>query len=293
MATDMQRAVVIQPYAPDGYVGTRIGELLLFARVAQGALAAVYRASDGGADFAVKIYDQHAAPPSGVRAELESAAQSKIQHPSVARLVGSGRLDDGSPYVVSEWIDGASLTQLIASRPSWPAVRHILRAIGAGLGAIHAAGVVHRDLKPGNVMVPATGTPAAVILDFSHALIVGSSRVTQTGVVLGSSAYMSPEQAAGLPLDGRSDLYALGVICYELLTGVPPFVDVSPAELLRRHQCEPVISPRRRAPDRHIPQAAEDLCMWLLVKNRDARMPNARVLAVTLGAMGDVPETGA
>jgi serine/threonine-protein kinase len=275
--------------APDeGRVGTRIGDTLLFARVAEGPLATVYRGSDGSADFAVKIYDR--AVSDGVRAELESAAQGKIQHASVARLVDSGRLGDGAPYVISEWIDGAPLGELIASRPSWSAIRAVVRAIGAGLGAIHAAGVVHRDLKPGNVMVPRTGTPAAVILDFSHALIVGSSRVTQTGVVLGSSAYMSPEQAGGQPLDGRSDLYALGVICYELLTGVPPFVDVSAAELLRKHQCEPVIPPRKRAPDRDIPQAAEDLCMWLLAKHRDARVPNARVLAVTLGAMAGASE---
>jgi serine/threonine protein kinase len=291
MATDMQPAAIsIQPYAPDGHVGTRIGDLLLFARVARGALAAVYRGSDGRADFAVKIYER--ALTESVRAELESAAQGKIQHPSVARLVGSGRLSDGSPYVVSEWIDGAPLTELIASRPSWATISHVIRAIGAGLGAIHAAGVVHRDLKPSNVMVPRAGRPA-VILDFSHSLIVGSSRVTQTGVVLGSSAYMSPEQAGGMPLDGRSDLYALGVICYELLTGVTPFVDVSAAELLRKHQCEPVIPPRRRAPERDIPQSAEDLCMWLLAKNRDARVPNARVLAVTLGAMVAAPDVSA
>jgi serine/threonine-protein kinase len=275
----------------DRHLGTRIGELTLIERVATGRLATVYRASDGHAQLAVKVYQRAIAD--AVRADLESAAQGKIQHPSVAGLVGSGRLPDGTPYLISEWIDGAPLTTLILQRPPWPAVRRVIGAIGSGLGAIHAAGVVHRDLKPHNVIVPSTGKPAAVILDFSHALIVANTRVTATGVVLGSSAYMSPEQASGLPLDGRSDLYALGVICYELLTGVLPFVDVSPAELLRRHQSEPVIPPRRRAPDRDIPQAAEDLCMWLLAKHRDARVPTARVLAVTLGAIADVTREGA
>ncbi len=159
-------------------------------------------------------------------------------------------------------------------------------------GAIHAAGVVHRDLKPSNVMVPRIGHPAAVILDFSHALILGEARLTDTGTVLGSAAFMSPEQAAGQELDGRSDLYALGVILYQLLTGVPPFDDVAPAELLRRHQHEPVVSPRRRAPGRDIPRVADDLCMWLLAKERAARVPNAHVLAVTLGAVSsEVGET--
>ena len=206
-----------------------------------------------------------------------------MHHPPSHGCSTRARSPTGACYLVSEWIDGRPLADCIPA--TWLEVRRIIAAIGAGLGAIHAAGIVHRDLKPGNVIVPRSNDPAAVILDFSHSLVSSDARVTEAGIVLGSAAYMSPEQAGGLPLDGRSDLYALGVIAYELLCGVPLFRAVSPAELLHCHRREPVVPPRRRAPERAIPAVAEDLVMWLLAKDRDARVPNARVLAVTLGAM--------
>jgi serine/threonine-protein kinase len=254
---------------------------LLVERVAVGALATVYRATSANGDVAIKLYEGTVEP----RFELESTAQRQAQHPAVARLLDAGLLADGTYFLASQWIDGAPLSALLAQPRSWDAIRRMIGAMTAGLGAIHAGGVVHRDLKPSNVMMPRAGSPAAVILDFSHALIVGDARLTATGVVLGSAAYMSPEQAAGAPLDGRSDLYALGVILYQLLTGVLPFDDADPIELLRRHQQDPIVSPRRRTPARDIPRIADDLCMWLLAKDRETRVPNAHVLSVTLGAV--------
>ena len=264
---------------PDLRIGTRIRDYVLAERVATGAFASVYRATSAAGEAAIKLYASFAEP----RTELESAAQRQVRHPAVARLLDAGALPDGAYFLASEWIDGETLHATIAQRPPWDVIRRAIGAIGSGLGAIHASGIVHRDLKPSNVIVPRKPSPAAVILDFSHALILGGERVTDTGFVLGSAAYMSPEQVAGLALDGRSDLYALGVILYQLLTGVLPFEGDVPAELLRRHQHEPVIAPRRRAPDRNIPHVAEAMCMWLLAKDRDARVPNTHVLAVTLG----------
>ena len=146
----------------------------------------------------------------------------------------------------------------------------MIQALGEAPVSAHEAdlrGVVHGGLEPSNVIVRA-GRPAATIVDFSHA-VFANDRMTATG----SAAYISPEQAQGAPLDGRSDFYALGVILYELLCGELPF---------EGHQHEPVIAPRMRAPDRDIPKIAEDLCMWLLAKERDARLPNARVFAITI-----------
>ncbi len=272
----------------DPWVGTRVRGYLLTDLVARGALASVYRATQGDRSAAFKIYNCGHAGFAETRASIEVAAQGQVRHPAVARLLDAGRLPDGRDFLASEWIDGESLTLLPKQRPPWSKIRGIVSSIASGLGAIHDAGIVHRDVKPSNVMVPRSGPSAAVIVDFSHSLIMSNERVTETGVVLGSAAYMSPEQTQGLPLDGRSDLYALGVILYELLCGEPPFEGTA-AELLRRHQREPVISPRKRAPDRNIPQGAEDLCMWLLAKDRDARIPNARVFAVTVAALAPSP----
>jgi serine/threonine protein kinase len=114
---------------------------------------------------------------------------------------------------------------------TWSEIRPVVAALGAGLDAIHRAGIVHRDVKPQNVMLP-RGSAGAVILDFGHALVLGDERLTDRGVILGSASYMAPEQAAGQPLDGRADLYALGVILYRALTGVLPFDHPSPAAFL-------------------------------------------------------------
>ena len=125
-------------------------------------------------------------------------------------------------------------------------------AIAGGLQAIHTAGIIHRDLKPANIMLPKAGQPAAVLLDFGHSLVLSEERMTDRGLILGSASYMAPEQASGRPLYFRADLYALGVILYRGLTGVLPFEDRAPAEVLRQHLAEPVTPPRRRAPDRQI-----------------------------------------
>jgi serine/threonine-protein kinase len=211
--------------------------------------------------------------------------QQKVAHPSVARLHASGVLDDGAFYLVSEWIDGVRLEDRLAAGPmEWHELGPIAWSISRGLHAIHAAGVVHRDLKPSNVMLPRAGEPA-VILDFGHALLLDDERLTETGQILGTASYIAPEQASGHPLDGRADLYALGVILYRGLTGCLPFDGPSSAEVLRRHVSEPVVRPTERAPSRTIPRAAEDLCMWLLAKEPAARVPNTRVLILTLQGM--------
>jgi serine/threonine protein kinase len=240
----------------------RIAGFDILEVVARGALATVYRATDGTREVALKIYDDAI----DARAHVESAALAKLHHPAVARLVDARPLDDRY-LIATAWIDGAPLGAVRAA--TWEETRRIITAIAAGLGAIHDAGVVHGDLEPSNVIVR-PGRPAATIVDFSHA-VFANDRMTATGL----AAYMSPEQAQGAPLDGRSDFYALGVILYELLCGELPF---------EGHQREPVIAPRKRAPDRDIPKFAEDLCMWLLAKERDARLPNARVFAITIAA---------
>jgi serine/threonine-protein kinase len=272
---------------PDPRIGAVVAGFELEARVADGARARVYRARGPAGRAAVKIYRAELAHDE--RLERERDGLRAVEHPAVARLLDAGVLDDGAPFLASEWIDGEPLEDaLAAGRLDWGATRAILASVARGLGAIHAAGVVHRDLKPSNIMLPRGGEPAAVIVDFGHALPDGDRRVTADGMAVGTPLYMSPEQIAGKPLDGRADLYALGVILYRALAGVPPF-DGASAEVLERHARAPVVPPRRRAPDRTISADAEDLCLWLLAKEQAARVPSAHVLAVTLEALGGSP----
>lgn len=178
---------------------------------------------------------------------------TNLRHPAVAPVIEAGPFDDRF-LIATEWIDG---TPLGAAPLAWPQLRRIVTTIASGLGALHDAGIVHGSLEPSNVIL-ASGRP----------IIVGIGSEP-------SAAYMSPEQTRGESLGSRSDFYALGVMLYELLCGEPPFAG---------HQREPVISPRKRTPERDIPKVAEDLCMWLLAKDRTTRLPNARVFAVTIAA---------
>lgn len=268
-------------------LGSVVGDFVLEEHIASSTTAMVYRGRCGDALAAVKVYPPLGDRPNhGARIELERDAQRRIVHPTVARLLDSGELSDGSTFLASEWIYGQTLEARLEHGPiAWPELIPILLALADGLSVLHEGGVLHRDLKPANIMLPSAGPTAAVILDFGHALVLGDLRVTDRGVVLGTAAYMAPEQAAGRPMDGRTDLYALGVTLYRALTGVAPFVDASAAEVLRRHQVEPVVPPRKRAPERDLLEEAEDLCLWMLAKDPARRLPSARVLAVTLRAL--------
>ncbi len=253
--------------------------------VASSSVATVVRATRGTEIVAVKVYrsSSHLPAFNDQRVRREELAQRQIEHPCVARLIDAGCLPTGEPYLVSAWIDGPRLEDRLARGAlTVSETVSILRALAAGLVAIHARDIIHRDLKPANIILP-FDSPSAVILDFGHSLLSNEQRLTDTGVILGSACYMAPEYASGAPIDARADLYALGVILYRCLTGVLPFDDRSDAEVLLKHQHEPVIPPRER--DRTIPQPLEDLCMWLLAKDPAARVPNAHVLEYTLRAM--------
>jgi serine/threonine-protein kinase len=268
--------------------GTRLGEVTLERRISHGPLGSVYRGRAGGQAVAVKLYHRDLAPAEAARVTRERDALKRIRHPGVARFLDWGHAPDGAPFLVREWIAGQSLEERFAAAPlpwPWMALWPILASLCESLGAVHAAGVVHRDLKPANLIVPDDGRAAAVLVDLGHSLLLDGERLTERGITVGSAAYLAPEQAAGLALDGAADLYALGVILYRGLTGELPFAADSAAELLVAHQKLPVTRPSLVAPDRQIPPVADDLCLWLLAKRKEARVPSARVLAVVLDAI--------
>jgi eukaryotic-like serine/threonine-protein kinase len=157
----------------------------------------------------------------------EARTAATINHPNVIQITDFGNLPEGTPYFVMEYLDGQPLSSLIKNGGPLPAARavRLLIQVAAGIGAAHQAGIVHRDLKPDNIFVLAGAQSEDLVklLDFGVAKVAGSAKLTRTGMVFGSPHYMSPEQASGQPVDHRADIYALGVVMYELFTGRVPF----------------------------------------------------------------------
>ncbi len=158
----------------------------------------------------------------------EARAASRIVHPNVVEVTDYGVLADGRPYLVMEWVGGQPLDRMLADRgalPPGPAMR-VARAVAEGLAAAHARGVVHNDLKPANIVLLEGSSdqhPALKIVDFGAASFPSGAASVELDEHIGTPAYMSPEQVRGEPTDGRSDVYALGAVLYEMLTGAPPF----------------------------------------------------------------------
>jgi serine/threonine-protein kinase len=261
----------------------RIEGIVLERLVAQNDLAAVYQGLREGAPVAVKIYSPSVlgTPRPSERASRERRAQMSLDHPCISRLIDSGQTESGAHYLVSQWAHGKTLeARLSGTRSDWAELRPIAIALVRALRAIHAASMVHRDVKPSNVVLPESGDPPAILLDFGHVLLLEEARLTESGWSLGTAAYMAPEQANGITPDGRADLYSLGVILYRALTGTLPFDHPSPAVVVDLHRYEPVLQPKKRVSE--IPDIANDLVMWLLEKNPDNRAPSANVLLHTI-----------
>ena len=236
---------------PDPYLGTVLaGRYRVNKALGAGGMGVVYRAEHVHMKkaVAVKILHKHmtAMPEVVARFEREAVAAGRIEHPNVAGATDFGRLDDGSFYLALEYIEGKSLSSLLEGGGALPEVRALVitRQIADGLAAAHAAGIIHRDLKPENVMlVERDGVPDYVkVLDFGIAKVpveeAEGQKLTQIGTIFGTPQYMSPEQGQGHTVDARADLYALGVMLYEMLAGKLPFFGDEMVVLITRHILE-------------------------------------------------------
>ncbi len=188
--------------------------------------------------------------------QCEAKASSKLQHPNTVRLLDFGQTRDGMLFIAMEFLDGMPLSSAIqrGGRMQPARVLKILIQCCQSLSEAHGFGIIHRDIKPDNLfLVTLGGQPDFVkVLDFSVAKLkqqAGSVMQTQAGIVFGTPNYMSPEQGRGLPLDARSDIYALGIVAYEMLMGRPPFMSQNPMEVLAMHVRTPV-PPLQGVPDR-------------------------------------------
>jgi len=271
------------------------GKYRLDAVAGRGGMGTVYRATHVmlGKTVAVKLINRELAPsPEFVeRFQREARAAARLDHPNIASVYDLGQTDDGTLFIAMEFIDGSSLKDVIQTAGPLPAARivSLTGQIAAALAAAHARNIIHRDLKPQNVCITRdeTGREVAKLLDFGIAKSFGddATQVTATGLALGTPQYMSPEQTTGQPLDGRSDLYSLGVIVYEMLTGVVPFDAKSAPAVLVKHVNEVPEPPSRRRPDVTIPAELEALALRCLEKDPARRFPDAQAVRAALDAV--------
>ena len=276
----------------------RIGQVLLDQfrieeAIGAGGMGAVYRARQTtlGRDVAIKIlHPDMAANPEAVRRfHREARISTALDHPNVVRVFLFGQLPDGSLYLVMELLRGRTLAELLRVEPNLtvPRALHIATQISAGVGEAHVQGVVHRDVKPENVFLVTKGKdPDFVkVLDFGIARLFRNedqTQATQSGLVFGTARYISPEGAAGEKTDARSDVYSLGVLTYQLLTGETPFPPSAPVTLLMQHIHERPPHLKRRAGGAQVPDSIADVVMRALAKNPDGRYDDASDFAEAL-----------
>ena len=262
----------------------------------EGGMGTVYKVRHMTLDrfFAMKVLRRELAkdPALSARFMQEARATAAIHHPSIVAINDFGVLDDGAPYFVMEMLVGETLATYLHARGLLPprTAAAIARRIAEALEAAHKVGVVHRDLKPENVfLVGAVAGKAPSddvrIVDFGAAKIIGKTQLTRPGVVFGTPYYMSPEQASGGQLDGRADVYSLGVLLYEMITGSLPFEADTYMGVLTKHMFESPTRPSVRAAGVQL-GALEDIVMRALEKEPNDRYRSMRELADALNRGG-------
>jgi len=274
---------------PDGYVGKSIaGKYRIEEQIGEGGMGKVFRARQLALDKPVVLKVLHPSLLSDERTvarfQREAKAASRLNHPNSISILDFGQADEGVLYIAMEFVSGRDLHNILSREWPLPESR-IIRIVAQVLSALsdaHGAGVIHRDLKPENIMVEQRrGEPDFVkVLDFGIAKIQDSAgddgpALTRAGFVCGTPEYMSPEQARGGTLDHRSDLYAVGVILYQLVTGKLPFESDSAVGFATKHLTEQPVPPSQRRPDVRVSHGLERLILKALGKDPSERPQTA------------------
>jgi serine/threonine-protein kinase len=247
-------------------------------------MAIVYRASDStlNREVAIKILHQHlsAEPESKARLQREAQAVAKLRHENILEIFDYSGSDSHSSYIVTEFIDGPTLKQWLNDHAiAHPEVAALIAAeVGGALVHAHGAGIIHRDIKPENVMIRKDGL--LKLMDFGIAQVVDLQRMTVTGQLLGSPAYMAPELIEGKPLDFRTDVFSIGIVLYQLATGRLPFSGKNPHEVLRR--IGEGRFPDPRTVNRQIGDGLHRIIAHALARNPDDRYATVGLLTADL-----------
>ncbi len=261
-------------------IGQRLGQYEITGLLGEGGMATVYRAQQTTIrrDVAVKVIESRLArtPEFARRFEREAQTVASLSHPFILKVFDYGQQGD-LLYLVMELLTGGSLADLIARGPLSPELAsRMLDQVAAALDYAHHKGIIHRDLKPQNVLLD--GSNNAHLTDFGIAkLLSGATTLTRTGTAMGTPAYMSPEQWQGLELDARTDIYALGIILFEMLSGRQPFNADTPYSMMHKHVNEP--PPSIRDLRAELPPGVDRVIQKALAKDRTQRFESALALA--------------
>jgi len=279
------------------FIGANFGQYKILAPIGEGGMGMVYRAHDTllNREVAVKVLPPELARDhefvSRFRREAETAAG--LDHPHIVAIYNIGE-QDGVHYLAMRLLEGRPLNQILKHSGALPPERalHITEQVARALDYAHARGVIHRDVKPANIMVGAD--EHVTLMDFGIAKAMSGSRLTRTGTMIGTPEYMAPEQFTGEQVDLHADIYALGVVLYEMLTGRVPFTGETPVSISHAHVYQTPAPPRQH--NAQIPPAVEQVVLRALGKRPEARYSNAGALADALRAAlhgGSVPPVSA
>ena len=301
-ANDGTRLVGAEEFAAsknDPLLGRLVaGRFQVIERIGTGGMGTVYRAEQSGLDrpVALKVLKSELVSDreTVARFHREAKAMSMLMHPNTVRVFDFGEDEEGHLFLAMELLEGELLTAWI-EREGTPPIEQAMRTIQEilrSLAEAHSKGIIHRDLKPDNIFlarVEGHSRPVVKVLDFGIAKVFREDHQidqleTQAGTVFGTPRYMSPEQAQGKTLDHRSDLYTVGTLLYQLLTGQPPFVDDDAVVVMAKHIRETPPSPRMAVPERPIPRSLDKLAMRALGKEPDDRFENAEQMEARLMA---------
>lgn len=275
------------------------GKYEILEKLGAGGMGAVYKARHlaFGELRAIKFVGSHLLSDERILARFraEAVVARRLQHPNAVKVEDLDATDDGRPFIVMEYVKGRSLRDLFCeeNEVSTKRILALARQACAALAAAHALGIVHRDIKPDNLMIVVgpDGREILKVADFGLAKVregfdpTPGSALTQTGFIVGTPPYMSPEQASGLEVDGRSDLYSLGVVLYELFTGRLPFQSDSPLGMLIHHRETPPQPPGGLG----VPQVLAEFLLKALAKGREDRFQTAEQMDESLRLLAEMP----
>ncbi|HVV85801.1 MAG TPA: protein kinase, partial [Kofleriaceae bacterium] len=292
-------SAIAEPGRGAELVGREIGgRYRVIAKLGEGGMGAVYRGEQISLKrkVAIKVLRPELSADAGLvrRFNAEAELCAKLSHPNTVNIYDFGQDADGSLYIAMELLEGSSLRSVMQQEGAMPPARaiHIAQQICRSLADAHQHGIVHRDLKPDNVMLTERGRERDVVrvLDFGIAKLRDDNRatvnhMTRAGDLVGTPQYMAPEQIRAEHVDGRTDIYALGAILYEMLTGRLPFEGTTVMAILSKHLTEPPSPPSQRRPDLHLPPALDGLVLAMMAKDAAQRPPSMDAVGEHLDAI--------
>ena len=266
----------------DDIIGRQLGDYQIIEQIGKGGMASVYRAYQPSLDrdVAIKVLPPYYAEQDESftqRFKREAKAIANLRHPNILMVLEAGEQDDLA-YIVMEYVNAGTLKERLRKPISLKEIYSLVKQIASALEHAHELGIVHRDIKPSNILLPKPDW--ALLTDFGLAHIVGGSLLTQSGMTVGTPAYMSPEQGRGERVDHRTDIYALGIMLYEMTVGEVPYTAETPMAVVVKHIVDPLPIPREKNPN--IPEALQRIILKALAKNPEDRFQSAGEFAAAL-----------